>query len=81
MKRQFLNRLIAVVIVVLIVPTIGIMMLLATMHSDQFIKDSEQYHQNIAGKYSALLDKRIRELNMIAASISVKRIISPSTIR
>lgn len=71
MKRQFLGRLIAVVIVVLIVPTIGIMMLLATMHNDQFIKDSEQYHQNIADKYSALLDKRIRELNMIAASISV----------
>ena len=71
MKRQFLGRLIAVVIVVLIIPTIGIMMLLATMHNDQFIKDSEQYHQNVADKYSALLDKRIRELNMIAASISV----------
>jgi len=71
MKRQFLGRLIAVVILVLIIPTIGIMMLLATMHNDQFIKDSEQYQQNIADKYSALLDKRIRELNMIAASISV----------
>lgn len=66
-----MRRLIAIVILVLIIPAVGIMLVLSGMHNNQFINDSEQYNQSLADKYSALLDKRIHELNMIAASISV----------